>query len=127
MHKAICNFKRTGPIKQLAAYMNPEGDAVLARIGATRQSLFYAAAREATKRKELFGSETKPGQHGAAVKACIAKRAELFAAIELGFTAGDLILERDRAVFRMAPAVALVEGFAERLVNWSLAELAEAA
>jgi hypothetical protein len=87
-------MKRTGPIKQLGSYMDNEGDAALARLGCTRQSLFAVAARRATAQPELFGTMTKVGASDAAVKQCIAKRAELFARIETEFTAGDILLER---------------------------------
>jgi hypothetical protein len=62
MQKAIIDFTRSGPILKLAAYMDSEGDAALARLGATRQSLFLCAARRvASQRSELFGTATKMG------------------------------------------------------------------
>lgn len=124
MLKAIRELKRTGPVpvRLLAAYMDGEGDASLARLGATRASLYFAAARESTKDPSLFGTLTEPGALDRDVKKCVAKRVELLAAIEQGFVAGDILLDRDRATFRMAPSVAVAKNFAEGLVNWAIAE-----
>jgi hypothetical protein len=129
MLKGIRDFKRSGPHLKLSGYTDDTGDAALARIHATRQSLFFAAARAATKQPALFGTATKVGATDSAIKAGIARRLELHARIETEFTAGDVELTENGARFRLAPAVAVAAGCAERLVNAHLAELetAEAA
>lgn len=49
MLKGVRQFRRSGPHLKLGGYMDSDGDASIARLGCTRQSLFFAAARAATK------------------------------------------------------------------------------
>jgi hypothetical protein len=125
MAKAIREFRRSGPILKLGGYCDDAGDAALARIGATRQSAFLAAARQVVKtHPEKFGQMTRANEFAEGIAKCMAQRARLLAEIEKSYGPGDLILDRDKASFRSTNGtVMLASGFAENLLNYHLSEL----
>jgi hypothetical protein len=129
MVKGIRGFRRTAPISRLGGYCDDAGDAALARVGASRQSLFLAAARSiAATQPEIFGTMSKPNEFADGIKHCLAERVRLYAEISKGWNAGDVLIERDRVSFRMSNGVVTVsENLAENLVNFCLTEMAEAA
>jgi hypothetical protein len=54
--KATEDASKTSPIRKFGGYIDEAGDAVLARLGATRQSMFLACARTvAARHPEKFG------------------------------------------------------------------------
>ena len=88
MTKGIVDFRRSAPISRLGGYCDDAGDAALARIGASRQSLFLAAARHlAATQPELFGTMTKPNEFADGIKHCLAERVRLRAEIEKSVSA----------------------------------------
>jgi hypothetical protein len=133
MRKVILDFKRTSPVRKIAAYIDEEAASALGRLRCTYQSLFVVAAKQLVEsRPEIWGEMSSPTEFEERHSKLLAERERLYAEIDATWARADLVIHRvhdnDRRdgksllSFKIAPGVFLVDGdrIGERLVTWWL-------
>jgi len=129
--KAIRQWRKSGPILRLGGYLDAACDTTLARIDASRPSLFLAAARVAVEQYgSEFGTAENPGKHEQKLAAALAARDQALTMIETSWDAGDVdMVGHDHAtrqvclVFKITGGeVHLQPNLGKALVSWALSQ-----
>jgi hypothetical protein len=87
----VKRWRRTAPLKVLGPYVDEAGDATIARLRVTRQSLFALAAQTVAKESpQIFGRMKVVGEYDAAVSRAAVELKELIVAIDAGWQRSDV-------------------------------------